>query len=447
MRRSLHNQASSPPRFVDPISVLRMQPAQSHIDTFRFLDLPPEIRNEIFKNLLCTFKPHDRPEKLWFSFTERVHFPKGSHDSKFPRNARKVRHSVETQILRVSKQVYHEAYDVMLKENLFVRITYNGTQVNPVVLINVPVITMDREHILAFKGYAMHHCMYVDDASDSVSEFMVLHRDLDIFCDSLAKANFSKSFFTDKCEHVLNLFDRSSASHALTTKFQERLLKPYVNRSLHGFPRFQISGSLDHALWRRALASITFTFTTSALAIEWCLRAIDKMKNLPIEKVAMFGADLAASMICLRQSKNWDALLADGGPEFQRRFESCAFSVCDSALQSVLALDVNFVKEALLKVDNNYFNIRLYAHLHRSSKYRSLMSIQCKVVRAFSRDSSPDETYRMKQRLREWQDRYSLFWKACWGQISVLETRYNEQTSADVKISDETRGRQEWVQN
>ncbi|KAF2804632.1 uncharacterized protein BDZ99DRAFT_575279 [Mytilinidion resinicola] len=451
MQRSLHDQASSSLGSVDLASALHMSSAQSHIDAFRFLDLPPEIRNEIYKNLLCTFEARDPQAETEYSFLEEAAIPEeeispgGGRESETSIDAIKVKHSIETQILRVSKQVYHEAYDVMLKENLFVRITCNSTQVGTVVLKDVPVITMNRRHILAFDGYAMHHCMYADDASDTVTEFMLLHRDLDLFCDWLVHANVSIPYFTDTYEHILTLFDRPTSMYALTTQFQERLLKCYTRGDLNGFHRFQICGSVDHTLWRSALATITWTFTKPEEAIGFFSSAWYQMKNEAADRVVGICHRYIGRIISLRHSKTWDALLANGSPEFRRRIVSIAHSFCCFAFLFPVDLDEALLKEASRKAECEIFTFHLYRYLRRSSVKRIQLAITMlhKLGDAFHRDGFKEypRTFRL---IHDFLCRYRSSWKDYRAQVNELLKRYNEKTSAEGKTSDLISAQKEW---
>jgi hypothetical protein len=66
-------------------------------------------------------------------------------------------HRLETTILRVSKQTYLEAYDVMIKTNRFVKISsVRGLPVRlPLTGLRVPMVTMDEEFVEHFEGYVL----------------------------------------------------------------------------------------------------------------------------------------------------------------------------------------------------------------------------------------------------------------------------------------------------
>lgn len=72
--------------------------------SFRFLDIPREIRDKIYEHLLCTFPQPD-------SVTQGFKLPMKDFTSG---------------ILLVNKQIYSESYDVMIKGNRFVRVSSTG---------------------------------------------------------------------------------------------------------------------------------------------------------------------------------------------------------------------------------------------------------------------------------------------------------------------------------
>jgi hypothetical protein len=66
-------------------------------------------------------------------------------------------HRLETTILRVSKQTYLEAYEVMIKTNRFVEVSsVRGLPVRlPVTGLGVPMVTMNEEAVEQFESYVL----------------------------------------------------------------------------------------------------------------------------------------------------------------------------------------------------------------------------------------------------------------------------------------------------
>ncbi|OCK76671.1 hypothetical protein K432DRAFT_385248 [Lepidopterella palustris CBS 459.81] len=197
---------------------------------FRFLALPGEIRNIIYKIVLCTTYPPTHSER-----------PRGQSVADIV----SVRHSIEPQLLRVSKQVYKEANDVMLKTNLFIRITSNGVDsFSHFLLYNrIPILTLDREHTNAFKGCVLHHTISCPGQFDPFFDFMILCRDLDMFCQCLGEVKrywwgfygFNGKSTVRQTITLLNPFD----SPTYTEKLQDSLLAPY--RTHFDFPQVEIN--------------------------------------------------------------------------------------------------------------------------------------------------------------------------------------------------------------
>jgi hypothetical protein len=129
-------------------------------NVFRFMDLPTEIRDKIYQELLCNFECEAEPSEQPDSVLARLL----RHNE--PLNGIcQAAHDVDISILLVSRQIHTEAYDVMVKTNQFIRIrgvNFNFSEL--LVQRQLPVVTMDREHAAQFQGYML--CMDVADASD-----------------------------------------------------------------------------------------------------------------------------------------------------------------------------------------------------------------------------------------------------------------------------------------
>jgi hypothetical protein len=78
------------------------------------MDMPREIRDEVFTLLLCAFESHT-------AFDERNNTE--AHEKP---NSILIRHSINTAILRTNSQIHREAYDIMVKTNRFVRVNYGN---------------------------------------------------------------------------------------------------------------------------------------------------------------------------------------------------------------------------------------------------------------------------------------------------------------------------------
>jgi hypothetical protein len=130
---------------------------------FRFLDLPGEIRNQIYKELLCAFNYEHYPNG--YSELARIlgQEPKLN-------GVNQIDHSVNANILRASHAVHREAYDIMVKTNRFIRIqSWNYSLSNFLIWSQLPVVTMDRQHTAQFKGYVLQVRMETASHHDDVA--------------------------------------------------------------------------------------------------------------------------------------------------------------------------------------------------------------------------------------------------------------------------------------
>jgi hypothetical protein len=83
---------------------------------FRFMDLPGELRNKVYTLLLCSFEPapariRKLPDRLFSDDSRTSDFVSASQSN-------------DPAILRVNSRVHREAYDVMVKTNRFLRISF-----------------------------------------------------------------------------------------------------------------------------------------------------------------------------------------------------------------------------------------------------------------------------------------------------------------------------------
>jgi hypothetical protein len=164
----------------------------SQFAPFRFRDLPKEIRDKIYRELLCDFHPQSTTTMLSQMLDSSV----------------RALHSINTDILRTSTTVYREAYEVMVKTNRFVKVTSAcGLPIH--LMLNgqrVPVVAAKKMTVNSFVGYVL--AVHLDtkkpihNANGSESRrlvvqrtMMILHRDMDAFCTALMDGGaFSPGF-------------------------------------------------------------------------------------------------------------------------------------------------------------------------------------------------------------------------------------------------------------
>jgi hypothetical protein len=210
--------------------------AKRRAEPFRFLDLPAELRNEIYKLLLCTMEDHTVP------LSDQMH----------------------PQILRTCQRVYHEGTWVMRRNNFFVEVIcrdgFIGWPGWPLEWFNIPYLFLDERQRRSFKGVVVTHDLYAPPVfmGDSDS-FIIPHRHLDRFCTALRYIEATFGYEYDGWEHMITLrepYETYGVKHNflqkpfLSLKRQEELLEPY--RRLGSLDDFFVFGNVDYYLKSRA---------------------------------------------------------------------------------------------------------------------------------------------------------------------------------------------------
>lgn len=184
--------------------------------SFRLLDLPAEIRDSIYHEILCTWS------------TYPVQWNGDSHELSVPKGAKK--HKIETAILRTNRQVYQEAKTVLLTGNQFIRVVVWGMFPYETFIMpnNLPVLTLNNKKASdEYKGFVMTHTIdisYDPDEVKSPDEVVILRRDLDLFVQTVAQV---ETPFPELVDHqskhqvtIHNLFVGTLTPHYLDRKNQ-----------------------------------------------------------------------------------------------------------------------------------------------------------------------------------------------------------------------------------
>ncbi|KAF2742789.1 hypothetical protein M011DRAFT_257852 [Sporormia fimetaria CBS 119925] len=149
-------------------------------ETFRFLDLPSEIRIAIYRLLLCSFGHRLSPDPLL-------------------RSARREKSTIQANILCVNKQIYREAFDVMFKVNRFIQTSMPADHVldDLLILYDLPVVAQTEGGLRPpqvgpdrFRGYILSlHLEKVSSQPQPLETFMILPSELDHYCQGLRVVN------------------------------------------------------------------------------------------------------------------------------------------------------------------------------------------------------------------------------------------------------------------
>jgi hypothetical protein len=214
---------------------------------FRFLDLPGEIRNNVYDLLLCSWNDELEVEPNSFSKVVR-------RCPSYPASA----------LLRASKQIHSEASDYMVKRNQFVRVTCRGMDVRNLFLADgIPVVSANPYEVSRFQGYVMHMTLSKPVFAPSPFAFteyeiMMLRADLPNLCEKLDVESVMTDANATTSEHAslhASIKFNYVYSRFFTPKIQEYLLQP-IATLLRGVPDLKISGPVDAALAKAVIEEV-----------------------------------------------------------------------------------------------------------------------------------------------------------------------------------------------
>lgn len=223
--------------------------------------LPLEVCNKIYAYLLAEFYSPNTELDL----AEAVEYVGKFTDTP---------HSIDTAILRASRDVHREAYDVMVKQSRFVHLKFHGI---PLFLLKqgcVPIVTADTELVRQFKGYVLevnmsYHGEPLPRRGDGNGAFeaMILAAHLGKLCQRLMIGNVAPGFSSQLIMR-LNLGpvviarheardyeDLGSLERYFTEKTQKELLQP-LRDNLYGVQDVQICGLVSADLANSTLKDV-----------------------------------------------------------------------------------------------------------------------------------------------------------------------------------------------
>lgn len=221
--------------------------SHQQLQPFRFLDLPGEIRNNVYDLLLCSWNDELEIEPGVVSTVSR-------RCLSYPASA----------LLRANKQIHAEAFDWMIKRNQFVRVTCRGLDVRNLFLEDrIPVVSTDAYEVNRFNGYVMHMTLSKPVFAPSQFAFaeyemMMLRVDLPNLCAKLDVESVMTDANATTTEHnSLHASIRLSHAHArfFTPKIQEHLLQP-IATLVRGVPNLKITGPVDSALAKAVIDDV-----------------------------------------------------------------------------------------------------------------------------------------------------------------------------------------------
>jgi hypothetical protein len=289
---------------------------------FRFLDLPGEIRNNIYDLLLC-------------SWDDELEQDPGMISKLYKRSPS----NPSTTLLRANKQIHAEASDYMIKRNQFVRITCRGFDVRNLFLCEgIPVITTDPRKVSSFNGYIMHVTLSKPAFTPSAYQFsefeiMMLRSDLPKLCEQLdiesvmADANSTTSEHASI--HASVRLDYAQARY-FTTWYQGRLMEPIT--SLRGIPDLKISGPVDPALAQSIKKEVEKPrWTEPEATIEEIGTGVDvgkrQWQQSNFYSASESWAYAMRTLERMRHSSSWIGLQKTGGEDFVNKTADLYFTL------------------------------------------------------------------------------------------------------------------------
>ncbi|KAF2438036.1 hypothetical protein P171DRAFT_424063 [Karstenula rhodostoma CBS 690.94] len=309
--------------------------ADQQVEPFRLLDLPGEIRDAIYREILCCFNLVE-PTSVKFGFYNQGVVP--------------ATHSVDTSILRTCRQVHREAYDVMVKTNQFIQISSIDIDLARLLLSSeLPIVTMDRGIARQFQG-----CVMSVDLSDIHTrpagtgprfDFLILGRDWSSFCQMLGEGaaffgGFEKNVKIDLKmnaypEHIPDY--KAPVAHYFTAERQASLLGSF-GTVLRNFRNVVIGGTIDEQLAASTMQAVSSRQWTSP---EDVIRELGIRKD--IAKTAISRQDSLRmymdAVVLMRRiygSADFSRLVDEGDVAFISSFAELYFNILLDACQPIL---------------------------------------------------------------------------------------------------------------
>ncbi|KAJ4989617.1 hypothetical protein SVAN01_04834 [Stagonosporopsis vannaccii] len=302
---------------------------------FRFLDLPGELRNNIYDLLLCSW--NDEPE----------------YEPGFVGGLRKRSPSYDAlALLRANKQIHEEAFDYMMKRNQFVRITCRGLDANSLFLNDeiIPAITTDHRKARQFEGYLMHFTLSKPALSSgpinfSENEIMMLRTDLPALCRQLDIESAMTDANATANEH---LSIRASVSlnpfyaEMFTPAIQQHLLEP-IAAHIRGIPNLSISGPVSTTITQTVISQVAQPrWTDPKATLDSIHTGTDvgkrQWQNRDFYSASESWAYSMRTLERMRHSSSWLSLKASGGEDFVNATADLYFTL-------------NLLRAAFLQVD------------------------------------------------------------------------------------------------
>lgn len=330
--------------------------------TFPFQRLPREIRDKIYKHAVCAIEPAPTQDnKGQFAETPTTHTF--------------IKHSIEPQILRVSRQIHDEAIYLMTKTNLFVKVTTNVTLTRPLFAAKrIPILNITKKNFKFFRGHVMHHTFLNQDEEPSW-EFIVLHRDLGGLCIELdimktminqqtiaLEDPFPKLYRQNFSEGTPS--DGTMPQSSFSRKLQEHLLSPYHQYLKGSGIKFKIQGKVSPDLVKSLREEIETVPTKDCETVlgEFIQLKLDGNEHFRVEDGRRAGETWSEAIVKMRMlmdSPSGEDLRQMGGVAFINKLaDLCWVLHSNMAQASMKAIRDNQDDRSIV---NGMINVLLHA--------------------------------------------------------------------------------------
>jgi hypothetical protein len=337
------------------------QPAQP----FRYLDLPGEIRNNIYDVLFCSWDDELEPT------------PSSTLSKRNPSYS-------ASAFLRTNKQLHNEAFDYMTKRNQFVRVSCRGLDVRDLFLEDgIPIVTTNPDEVSRFNGYVMHMILSKAFSGSrpmalATFEMMVLRADLPKLCEKLDIESVMTDANAVTTAHTsLQASIRFNYAYAsfLTPRIQEHLLKPIAtairglsNRNVDAVvPNLHIGGPVDPSVANNTINEVAKPRWTDPESILAEIHTGVDVGKRQWQQNNYYAASEAwnysmRTLERMRHSSSWLGLQKTGGEDFVNRTADLYFTL---NLLSAAFLQVDMAgdeRTGMLLQRNGSISLQ---HLHR----------------------------------------------------------------------------------
>jgi hypothetical protein len=304
---------------------------------FRFRDLPSEIRNKVYRELLCDFKPIPTT----FNASTLLDLAPAARD-------------VDTAILCTNTVTYREAYDVMVKTNRFVKVTsVPGLPLRTLLGgIQVPIVTERKKVVNRFRGYVL--AIHLGSAKSITipqeptaqqmlrpCTLMILHRDMELFCTALSDGDAHVPGYSGNLQISMTVApildeprlaeNKPSFESFFSEATQKALLAPFKTH-LRGYKAVNIRGHVARSLAadvENDMRQDRWSDPAHILANF----ALEKEKGLKLfqermkDEGCLVWQDAALDIDKIVESSSWPTLIKRGGQSFISQLAELYFLV------------------------------------------------------------------------------------------------------------------------